>query len=119
MMVKACLQNDDVEDGSFYSIIDTTIYHELNVDDTIGGVDDDVSHLDADLNGVNEVLDCIMWENSTKFEMVCKHWEALHDIDGWMVMKEAMKHHLYRHKFGEEVITTAGNIVEGYNPLII
>lgn len=120
MMVEACLQKDEVEDGRMYNAIDTTIDHELNVHDAIGGVDDAVIHMDADSDGnVNEVLDDVMWDNSSKFEIVHKCWEELYDFDGSIVLREEMKCHLYRHKFGEGALTTSHDIVEGYNPLVI
>lgn len=119
MMMDGHLQKDEEEDGSMYSAIDSTIDHDLYVHDTLD-VDDAVSHLDADSDGyVNEVLDYGMSDNSKKFEMYHKSWDALYDFDGSMALRGAMKHDLYRNKFGEEVINMSSNIVGVKNLLII
>jgi hypothetical protein len=48
---------------------------------------------------------------------VCRRGKALYDLDGAVRLKEAMKKHLYRKKFGEEALRTSHYLNEDYNPL--
>ena len=51
--------------------------------------------------------------------MVHKRWEELYDYDGSKNLKQTMKRHLYREKFGEAALSSAHMCMESDNPLSI
>ena len=51
--------------------------------------------------------------------MAHKQWEALYDLEGSAKLKDAMKRHLYRIKFGNEAINTAHEMINAYDQLFI
>jgi hypothetical protein len=87
MMVEALVHHGEQEDGSMYNTIDTVLGENDNNNAS------PIEEQPIDTRGFK-----------FKFELVHKRWEALYDLDGAVRLKEAMKKHLYRKKFGEEAL---------------
>jgi hypothetical protein len=52
-----------------------------------------------------------------KFKMMHERPEELYDYEGSKKLKDAMKRHLYRNKYGNAALEMAHIIMNGYNPL--
>ena len=101
IMVEECVSNNEVEDGSFYNTVDHN-------DDSNSTTDDD--------NGGGSGYER---NRSNKIEMVHRRWGDLYDFDGSKKLKDTMKRHLYRMKFGDGALENAQLWMDNYNPLII
>ena len=95
--------NGEVEDASFYN--------------TICSDNDDNSAKEVNLD--NDGYDKSPTDRHKKFKMVHKRWEELYDYDGSKNLKQTMKRHLYREKFGNDALSTVHLWMESYNPLSV
>jgi len=100
-MVEEHMWNDEFEDASFYNIICSD-----NDDESAEQVNFD-----------NDGYDKSPANRHSKFKMVYKRWEELHDYERSKNLKDSMKRHLYSEKFGIAALSTAHMLMESYNPL--
>ena len=56
-------------------------------------------------------------DRQEKFKIVHRRWKELYDYEGSKKLKDAMKRHLYRKKYGDAALETAHMVMDGYNPL--
>ena len=109
MMVKERIDDDEVEDGAFY---DTTMDANSNEEDEQVTEDvsdrDDVEYCGYDQNIINR---------RDKAQLVHKRWKELYDNVGSKKLKDAMKRHLYKNKFGVEAFQSSHTVMKDCNPL--
>ena len=101
-MVEVRILNDEVEDTAMY---DTTT-SDSEEDENVENVDN------------NPGYDLSPTDRHAKFEMVHKRWEELYDFDGSKQLRDSMKRHLYREKFGNKALITSHIWMDSYNPLV-
>ncbi len=109
MMVKERIDDEEVEDGSFY---DTTMDANSNEEDEQVTEEvsdrDDVEYSRYDQNVI---------DRRYKAQLIHKRWKELYDNDGSKKLKDAMKRHLYKNKFGVEAFQSSHAVMKDYNPL--
>jgi Mor family transcriptional regulator len=109
MMVKERIGDDEVEDGALY---DTTMDANSNEED------EQVTEEVSDRNDVEyNSYDKNIIDRRDKAQLVHKRWEELYDNIGSKKLKDAMKRHLYKNKFGQEAFQSSHTVMKDYNPL--
>ena len=103
-MVEVRILNDEVEDAAMY-------------DTTTSDSDDECEEYENVDN--NAGYDGSPADRQTKFKMVHKRWEDLYDFDGSKQLRDCMKRHLYREKFGNAAMSTSHMWMDSYNPLVL
>ena len=107
MMVKEQIDDEEVEDGSFY---DTTMDANSNEEDE--QVTEEVSDRDdVEYSGYDQNI----MDRRHKAQLVHKKWEELYDNVGSKKLKDAMKRHLYKNKFGVEAFQSSHTVMKDYN----
>jgi hypothetical protein len=101
MMVEERVKEDEMEDSSFYNRVFDEYENgsEYEEDDEVGGYDQN------------------LMDRRDKSTIAHRRWEELYDYEGSKKLRDAMKRHLYREKYGESALDTAHLWMEGYNPL--
>ena len=109
MMVEARIENDEVECANLYNTLSAT------ESESSGEIINDTTVMESLLTEAqnNQLERCL------KHEMVMKRWSSLYDREGAQKLKKAMMRHVSKLKHGEEVMKTAEDFCEDYNPLNI
>ena len=108
MMVEAHLENGKEESSAMYNTVELTAEKSGNID-----CGDNLSHEDSDMDiEMDESILRQIW-----FEIAHKRWSTLYDHEGALKLKSAMMRHLFKQKFGANMITTDYDMVDSYNAL--
>ena len=115
MMVKARMEKDEMVDGTMYNSVNNgTFRTEYEPSDNCD--DNNVIHLGEYL--IDGVGNSAIWDRSAKFEMRHNQWEVLYDFEGSTKLRDVIKRHMYKVKFGDEVIVTGYEMINGYKLLL-
>jgi hypothetical protein len=101
MMVEERVKEDEMEDSSFYNRVFDEYENgsEYEEDDEVGGYDQN------------------LMDRRDKSTIAHRRWEELYDYEGSKKLRDAMKRHLYKEKYGESALDAAHLWMDGYNPL--